>query len=45
MVFFIYESAFKFYEMGYASTLAFLLFLMLLAFTALQLRLYRKADL
>jgi multiple sugar transport system permease protein len=45
MVFFIYESAFKFYEMGYASTLAFLLFLMLLGFTALQLRLYRKADL
>jgi multiple sugar transport system permease protein len=45
MVFFIYESAFKFFEMGYASTLAFLLFLMLLAFTALQLRLYRKADL
>jgi multiple sugar transport system permease protein len=44
MVFFIYESAFKFYEMGYASTLAFLLFLMLLAFTALQLRLYRRVD-
>ena len=44
MVFFIYESAFKFYEMGYASTLAFVLFLMLLAFTALQLRLYRRAD-
>jgi multiple sugar transport system permease protein len=44
MVFFIYESAFKFYEMGYASTLAFTLFLMLLAFTALQLRLYRRAD-
>jgi multiple sugar transport system permease protein len=45
MVFYIYESAFKFYEMGYASTLAFTLFLMLLVFTALQLRLYRRADL
>jgi multiple sugar transport system permease protein len=44
MVFFIYESAFKFFEMGYASTLAFFLFVMLLAFTALQLRLYRRAD-
>jgi multiple sugar transport system permease protein len=42
MVFYIYQSAFKFYEMGYASTLAFALFAMLLVFTALQLRLYRK---
>jgi multiple sugar transport system permease protein len=30
--------------MGYASTLAFFLFAMLLVFTLLQLRLYRKAD-
>jgi multiple sugar transport system permease protein len=44
MVYYIYESAFKFYEMGYASTLAFALFAMLLVFTALQLRLYRRAD-
>jgi multiple sugar transport system permease protein len=42
MVFFIYESAFKFFEMGYASTIAFVLFVMLLAFTGLQLRLYRR---
>jgi multiple sugar transport system permease protein len=42
MVFYVYESAFKFYEMGYASTLAFVLFLMLLGFTALQLRIYRR---
>jgi multiple sugar transport system permease protein len=45
MVYYIYESAFKFYEMGYASTLAYALFLMLLVFTAIQLRLYRRADL
>src|SRR3954454_6609502 len=43
MVFFIYQAAFKFYEMGYASTLAFTLFLGLLVFTAVQLRLHRKA--
>jgi multiple sugar transport system permease protein len=45
MVYYIYESAFKFYEMGYASTLAYALFLLLLVFTAIQLRLYRRADL
>lgn len=44
MVFYIYEAAFKFYEMGYASTLAYVLFLMLLGLTALQLRLYRRAE-
>jgi multiple sugar transport system permease protein len=45
MVFFIYESAFKFYEMGYASTVAAFLFAMLLVFTYLQLRLYRRRGL
>jgi len=44
MVYFIYEAAFKFREMGYASTLAFFLFAMLLGVTALQLRLFRKAQ-
>src|SRR3954451_608516 len=42
MVYFIYQAAFKFYEMGYASTLAFALFLMLLVFTAIQLRFQRR---
>jgi multiple sugar transport system permease protein len=42
IVYYIYESAFKFYEMGYASTIAFALFVMLLVFTALQIRLQRK---
>jgi multiple sugar transport system permease protein len=45
MVFFIYQAAFKFYEFGYASTLAFGLFAMLFVVTLIQLRLYRKADL
>lgn len=44
MVYYIYESAFKFYEMGYASALAYALFVLLLVFTAIQLRLYRRTD-
>jgi multiple sugar transport system permease protein len=44
MVFYIYESAFKFYEMGYASTLAYALFAMLFFFTLVQLRMYRRAE-
>jgi len=42
VVYYIYESAFKFFEMGYASTVAFALFLMLLVFTALQIRIQRR---
>jgi multiple sugar transport system permease protein len=44
MLFYIYESAFNFYEMGYAATLAFALFLLLLVFTVLQLRIYRQQN-
>jgi multiple sugar transport system permease protein len=44
MVYYIYESAFKFYEMGYASTLAFGLFALLFVFTLIQLRLYRRSN-
>jgi multiple sugar transport system permease protein len=43
MMFYIYEAAFKFYQMGYASTLAYALFVMLFAFTLMQIRLYRRA--
>jgi multiple sugar transport system permease protein len=43
VLFYVYEAAFQFYEMGYASTIAFALFLMLLVFTGLQLRMYRRA--
>jgi multiple sugar transport system permease protein len=44
MVYYMYLWAFKYYDMGYASTLAFALFAMLLVFTALQLRLFRDGD-
>jgi multiple sugar transport system permease protein len=42
MVYYMYLWAFKYFDMGYASTLAFALFLMLLVFTGLQLRLARQ---
>ncbi len=44
MVYYIYEFGFKFFEMGYASTLAFGLFALLFVVTLLQLRLYRKQE-
>ena len=44
VVYFIYEAAFKFYEFGYASTLAFGLLAILLVFTIIQLRLYRQGE-
>jgi multiple sugar transport system permease protein len=44
MVYYMYLWAFQYYDMGYASTLAFALFALLLVFTALQLRLIRQAD-
>jgi multiple sugar transport system permease protein len=42
MVYFIYLTAFKFYEMGYATALAFFLFAIVLVFTLIQFRLYRR---
>jgi multiple sugar transport system permease protein len=44
MVYYMYLWAFKYYDMGYASTLAFGLFAMLLVFTAFQLRLFRGNE-
>lgn len=44
MVYFIYQAAFKFYDMGYASTLAFGLFALLFVVTLFQLRLYRRGQ-
>ena len=44
IVYYIYQSAFTYFEMGYASTLAYGLFAMLFLLTLLQLRLYRNAD-
>jgi multiple sugar transport system permease protein len=44
MVYFIYQTAFINFDMGYASTLAYALFMMLLVFTVINLRLNRQAD-
>jgi multiple sugar transport system permease protein len=44
MVYYMYLWGFKYYDLGYASTLAIALFVMLLVFSALQLRLIRQAD-
>jgi multiple sugar transport system permease protein len=44
MVYYMYLWAFKYYDMGYASTLAFALFVMLLVFTAIQLRLAQRSE-
>lgn len=44
MVYYMYLWGFKYYDLGYASTLAIALFIMLLVFSAIQLRLIRQAD-
>ncbi|MGY2704424.1 MULTISPECIES: carbohydrate ABC transporter permease [unclassified Nocardioides] len=44
MVYYMYLWAFKYYDMGYASTLAFALFAMLLVFTVFQIRLFRDNE-
>jgi multiple sugar transport system permease protein len=44
MVYFIYQTAFINFDMGYASTLAYVLFVMLLVFTVINLRLNRQAN-
>jgi multiple sugar transport system permease protein len=45
MVYYMYQWGFKYYDLGYASTLAIALFVMLLIFSAVQLRILRQADL
>jgi len=42
LVFYLYEHAFKFFEMGYASAVAYLLFGAVFALTILQLRIMKK---
>jgi multiple sugar transport system permease protein len=44
VLYFMYEEGFKWWNLGSASAVAFLLFLMILAVTALQLRLTRDAE-
>ena len=40
-VFYIFENAFHFFRIGYASALALLLFAVIFVFTVVQLRLFR----
>lgn len=42
-VFYIYENAFSFFRLGYASAISVVLFVMIFVFTAFQLRLFRSA--
>lgn len=44
IVYFIYQNAFQFFKMGYASALSVLLMLMLGVFTVLQLRFYKGGS-
>jgi multiple sugar transport system permease protein len=41
LVFYLYEHAFKYFEMGYASAVAYLLFAMIFVLTLLQVRYLR----
>jgi multiple sugar transport system permease protein len=42
IVYYMYITAFKFFEMGYATAIAYALFAMMFVFTLLQLRFYRR---
>jgi multiple sugar transport system permease protein len=42
VVYYMYLTAFKFFEMGYATAIAYALFAMIFVFTVLQLRFYRR---
>ena len=42
LVFYLYEHAFKFFNMGYASAVAYLLFALLFVLTLIQIRLFRS---
>jgi multiple sugar transport system permease protein len=43
-VFYVYENAFSFLRLGYASAISVVLFLMIFAFTGMQLRLFRTTE-
>ena len=42
MVFYLYQNAFQFFEAGYASAIAVVLFLIVVTLTAIQVRLSGK---
>jgi multiple sugar transport system permease protein len=44
MVFYLYNEAFTKYRFGYASALSAILFVVIMAFSIIQMKLNRKAD-
>ncbi|RKP58428.1 carbohydrate ABC transporter permease [Pararobbsia silviterrae] len=44
IVYYIYENAFKFYKMGYASAMSMALLLIMIVYTAVQLRVLRAGE-
>ncbi|CAB3789689.1 carbohydrate ABC transporter permease [Pararobbsia alpina] len=44
IVFYIYENAFKFYKMGYASAMSMALLLIMIVYTTLQMRLFKAGE-
>jgi ABC-type sugar transport system permease subunit len=44
IVYFIYRAAFVYFQMGYASALAYIMFAMLLVLTIIQFRLYTRGE-
>ena len=42
LVFYLYENAFKYFDMGYASAVAYVLFALLITLSLLQVRFARK---
>ena len=44
LVLLMYEEGFRWWRMGFAAAIAFVLFLVILVFTLIQFRLQRRAD-
>ena len=44
VVLLMYEEGFRWWRMGFAAAIAFVLFLVILVFTLIQFRLQRRAD-
>ncbi|HTJ95629.1 MAG TPA: sugar ABC transporter permease [Pararobbsia sp.] len=44
IVYYIYENAFKFYKMGYASAMSMALLLIMIVYTAVQMRVFRAGE-
>jgi multiple sugar transport system permease protein len=44
IVYYIYENAFKFYKMGYASAMSMALLLIMIVYTAVQMRVFKAGE-